>query len=1154
MAANKRCSECNALLSESTPYSLCPKCLMQIGLENDATGVCDKSPTIEGPGTSIGHYELLELIGEGGMGLVYLAEQHEPIQRKVALKIVKLGMDTMQVVARFRAEQQTLALLDHPNIAKVFDAGTTESGRPYFVMEYVQGTSITKYCDDRKLAIEERLRLFKEVCEGVHHAHQKGIIHRDIKPSNVLVSTQDDRRVPKIIDFGVAKALTEPLVDATSFTREGQLLGTPEYMSPEQVDLATADIDTRSDIYSLGVLLYELLAGVMPFDRESFKCSGFAEIQKTIREEEPVTPSTRLTSLGEKAKEIAKRRRTQLLTLARRLHRELEWIPMKAMRKDRTRRYSSASELADDIQNYLTGAPLMAGPESSVYRARKFMRKHAGSVTTAALVAVAIILGLVASIIMGCRADKARRNEASARKQVEQTLIRSENAERVAKQRAEEYRCLLYCYQISHADMKCREGDTGNLHRLLKACPKDLRGWEWNRLDFMRDQSLRTLGGPQKEVSFMGFSPDGQRILGAVRTDRQVNGDGIKAQVRVWDAATGEELADEERIMTITSVEGDSIFYPDHERLISSGGWDGTMTVWDTKTGSQVTTLKGHADLVRSVALSPDGKRIATGSLDKTVKLWNASTGENTTTLNTGNRVVSVAFNHQGNYIAASGDNGMAKVWDVATGKPVMALTGHKGPVWSIAFSPNDKHIVSGAETVKVWDASTGTLLKTISGCGGFVDYSPNGDRIVAVSNDNNLTILDAESGDALMTLRGHTGAVGSVAFSPDGKRIVSCGGGVMKIWDATIDTTVMALRGHRDHVRQVTFSADGKRILSGGHDGTIKIWDASSGIEKTTILAHDSWIYSVVFSPDGKRIVSGGEDKTIKMWDAASGAEQFALSDQGGPVYALAFSPSGNRIVSGGYEGQLKTWDATSGAEVMALEGQKGLITAVAYSPDGKRIVSGGSDKNIKVWDAETGAEIMTLLGHSGTIFCIAYSPDGRWIVSGSADKTLRIWNADDGAEARILQGHKGTIWSLGISPDSRRLVSGGHGVVKIWDIETGSELLTLGKQVGVYTVAFSPDGKRIVSGGMGGEWAATIKVWESTRPIEGYEPRRTGAAARQLVEKLHGEYGLYSKVIDTLKTDETLKPSVRKAALQIAQARLAEDHSSYEYPRKPY
>ena len=384
----------------------------------DPNVTLDNPPLIDGPGTKIGRYELMELIGEGGMGLVYMAQQKKPVKRKVALKIIKPGMDSRQVIARFEAERQALAVLDHPNIARVFDAGTTKAGRPYFIMEYVKGVSINKYCDGNKLSIEKRLRLFEQVCEGIHHAHQKGIIHRDLKPSNILVSVHGDRAVPKIIDFGIVKAVTQPLTEKTFVTFQGQLLGTPEYMSPEQVDLATQDIDTRSDIYSLGVVLYELLAGVLPFEREAFANLGFADVQRTIREQEPASPSNRLTGLGEKAKTIAESRDTQVVALARRLHRELEWIPLKAMRKDRCRRYRSASEMADDIRNYLNGLPLIAGPETTVYRAKKFVHKHAGSVATASLISVAIILGLVVSVIFGCRAEQARQQEAAARIQV----------------------------------------------------------------------------------------------------------------------------------------------------------------------------------------------------------------------------------------------------------------------------------------------------------------------------------------------------------------------------------------------------------------------------------------------------------------------------------------------------------------------------------------------------------------------------------------------------------------------------------------------------------------------------------------------------------------------------------------------------------------
>ena len=374
----------------------------------DPKVILENSTLKEGPGTVIGKYKLLEKIGEGGMAVVYMAEQKMPLRRKVALKIIKLGMDTRQVIARFEVERQALAMMDHPNISKVLDAGATETGRPYFVMELVRGVSITEYCDENKVSTQGRLDLFIQVCNAVQHAHQKGVIHRDIKPSNVMVTLHDDKPVPKVIDFGIAKATSQKLTERTLFTRYAQLIGTPEYMSPEQAQMSGLDIDTRTDIYSLGVLLYELLTGALPFDPESLRSAAFGEIQRVIREEEPPTPSKRLSSLGEKAKQVAQSRNTDLTTLVKRLQQELEWIPLKAMRKDRTLRYRSVSELADDVQNYLNGNPLIAGPLSVTYRVRKFIQRNRKFVTGFAAVAVTVLAGFVVSTSLYFHAEDSR--------------------------------------------------------------------------------------------------------------------------------------------------------------------------------------------------------------------------------------------------------------------------------------------------------------------------------------------------------------------------------------------------------------------------------------------------------------------------------------------------------------------------------------------------------------------------------------------------------------------------------------------------------------------------------------------------------------------------------------------------------------------------
>jgi serine/threonine protein kinase/tetratricopeptide (TPR) repeat protein len=359
----------------------------------DAT--IDRTPITEQPGTVIGPYKLLEQIGEGGMGVVFMAQRSKPVKQRVALKIVKPGMDTKQFVARFEAERQALAMMDHPNIAKVLDGGATESGRPFYVMELVKGTPITEYCDEHHLTARERLELFVPVCRAIQHAHQKGIVHRDIKPSNVLIAEYDDEPVPKIIDFGVAKALHQELTEKTMFTRFGQVVGTFEYMSPEQAKLNQRDIDTRSDIYSLGVLLYELLAGATPFDKSRLQSAAYDEVLRIIREEEPPKPSTRISTLGETAANVSASRRTDPQSLSKVVRGDLDCLVMTAIAKDRSRRYDTASSMATDIENYLNGEPLNARPPSATYRLRKLASRHRAALATVTLVMLALVIATV---------------------------------------------------------------------------------------------------------------------------------------------------------------------------------------------------------------------------------------------------------------------------------------------------------------------------------------------------------------------------------------------------------------------------------------------------------------------------------------------------------------------------------------------------------------------------------------------------------------------------------------------------------------------------------------------------------------------------------------------------------------------------------------
>lgn len=1048
----------------------------------DAPGVTlDASPSIEGPGTRIGRYELLQLIGEGGMGLVYLAEQKEPVRRKVALKIIKPGMDSKQVVARFEAERQVLALLDHPNIARVLDAGTTETGRPYFVMEYVKGLSITQYCDANKLNIEQRLKLFRQVCEGVHHAHQKGIIHRDLKPSNILVSMHGDRAVPKIIDFGIAKATTQPLTDKTVFTYQGQLLGTPEYMSPEQVDLAMQDIDIRSDIYSLGVVLYELLAGVLPFEREFLARLGFAEVQQTIREQEPASPSVRLTNLGEQASTIAASRGTQAVPLARRLHRELEWIPLKAMRKDRCRRYRSAAELADDVQNYLDGNPLTAGPETAIYRVKKFVRRHAGSVATVALVAAAIILGLVASTAMYWRSERSLQREATARNEAEQQRNAADHAKQQAqeaqvtaedqRQKAEKNwqvtRRLLYCSDINRAGAALADGGIGTTLRLLEACPGDLRGWEWHYL---------------------------------------------------WNAlgSTGK---------TYPLVAAPDAISPDYKHIASKR--DTGVIIYNTETGAEKEILGDFAMAPSLYCLSfnPDGSKIAIGYPDGKVKVWDTATGMcNTTITVCHGRIRSVAFSPDGKHILSGFSNGLT-ISDATTGDEVMKIADNLLEIKSVGYSLNGENVVAvTGRSVKVWNVAAGATRKPFEVNGSHPEGALNADgSLVAISTGYRIEIFDTITSEKLHEFPAESYApvmafdrqskcilwggsqgrvkvgnlmsgteefsisqgafsVAFVAFGQNDREIVAVSSLDVGIWSfpKTGGLKPTILGDHRAFARG--FSADMKQVVTVDESG---LWihdtaDAGTGRK----LADSAYLYRVTFSPSGKRIATYDfVNNTIKIWDCENASEicHFETTARLNVLTAFAFSADDKYLASGDHDGVL-VWDIAKRRKILMLhKGPMLAIAALAFSPDrdGKRLVLAASDNGLHkllLWQADTGAEKLEI-DTEESVNALVFSPNGRQIASGSLFGRVETWDAESGK--KISQGQmQESVSGISYSPDGTRIVSWGGATIDISDANTGAEILALHIE-GQSTkyACFSPDGKRLLAGCVDG----TVRIWDS-------------------------------------------------------------------------
>jgi WD40 repeat protein/serine/threonine protein kinase len=1040
-------------------------------------------------GTQVGAYTLVEELGEGGFGTVWLAERRFPFVQRVALKVVKAGKESKEVIARFEGERQALAVMNHPNVARVFDGGITPAGRPYFAMEFVRGSSITQFCDVNRLSVRERLAIFLQVCDAVQHAHTKGIIHRDLKPSNVLVSMgEDDRPAAKVIDFGVAKALAVPLTDRPVVTEAFQLIGTPEYMSPEQAEPGQTDVDTRADVYSLGVLLYELLSGALPFESSELRSRALGEMRRVIREEDPPSPSARLSTIATKdaalATRIGQARQAAVGTLASLLRNELEWIPLKAMRKDRRDRYGSATDLARDVQRYLAGLPLSAGPETALYRVRKYVRRNRGLVAAASTVLAALVLGLGLAAWQYARANAALRQAIASRA--------------VAESERDRARAMLGVMTLSKAVDAVRRNDPVATALELRAVAE--QGLETRfaaRLaTALSAQSIAPpFEGHRDAVHAVAANPAGTLIA-------SISGDGV---IRRWDPHARRPLGDP--IDMGDGAGGWSVAFSADGRTIFSGSGDGTVRAWDAATGEpRGGPMRGDRGAVRGIAASPDGKLIASASADGSVRLWDAESSMPVGTPLAGHvaAATSVCFSADGGMVASGSYDGTVRIWDAGSGRPIGdALRGHGDCVFAVAFSPDGRIVASASRdmTVRRWSIADGREVdEPMVGHANWVTslaYSPDGTKIATGSYDNTVRLWDARTGNALgEPYRGHRRAVTCLAFLADGTTLAT----------GSYDTTVMLwdvepsrelgepLAGHENEVRRVAFSPDGTLLATAGRDRTVRLWDLDTAAQRGVALrGHLLGVNGVDFSPDGRSIASASSDGTVRLWDPAESTMiGIPIEAHGQSVTDVAFSPDGALLATASVDRTVRLWDARSRAAVREpMIGHDDAVSDVCFSPDGSLLATASYDRTVRLWEVGSGRPVGgPLAGHADSVTAVAFSPDGTLLASASRDTTIRLWDVKAGRQlGQPLEGHGNGVFSVAFSPDGTTLASGAwDSTVRMWDVATARQIggPMEGLENGFLSVAFAAGGEALAAGSTAG----TVRLWNAT-PYEARHPR---------------------------------------------------------------
>jgi WD40 repeat protein/serine/threonine protein kinase len=1045
--------------------------------------------TTEGPSTEIGPYKLLQQIGEGGMGIVYMAEQTGPVERRVALKIIKPGMDTRQVIARFEAEEQALAMMDHPNIARVLDAGTTDSGRPYFVMELFKGIPITQYCDEQHLTPRERLELFLPVCQAVQHAHQKGIIHRDIKPSNVLVAEYDDRPVPKVIDFGVAKAISQRLTEKTMFTELGQVVGTVDYMSPEQAKLSQSDVDTRSDIYSLGVLLYELLTGETPFDPQRLRSAAFDELLRIIREEEPPKPSMRVSS-SHCLPSIAANRHVEPKRLSTLVRGELDWIVMKALEKDRDRRYESASAFVADVDRYLTGKPVQACPPSRLYRLRKLVRRNRGLLVVTLVVFLSLVIGAGVAVWQAIRATQAH-----------QTASDRLVAEVAAKRESRE---MLWHSYLNQARARRRSVLVGR-----------------------RFESLAVLREAAKMLPELEGKPERVQELrhewiacSALPVDFRVRRE-LRTQGRVWAVDPSCEhyfVADSECALHMHRLADDK----------------------------EVACLPGHEDFqvgVSGIRLSADGRFLAvyysggSGAASKLCRVWDLKDRRIIREVSTAPHCVAVDFTPDSRLMAYGREDNQIHLLDLSTGEDMLPLAPGPAPPWRLRISPDGRRYAAcfrGKADVYLHDLRTGKLVRSLShpSSVGTPSWSFDGRVLAVPCDDLNIYVWDVETGQRRATLRGHRWLGIHVAFWPHSYRLSSGSwDGTRRVWDAMTGLELLyAPRGRRvSHI-----SLDERQMVSRTQFGGVA-WDvatsrtfrrlavsAPSGCERFSVAIHPSgrllacgtnrgihlWdlaadreiavlpvrqCYGVLFHPrDGSLIASGdsGLDRRPLEIDEQAGRVRLGPAEPLGtePIEVamrLSLSPDGRYLAA--VVGSQALWCdlQTHQTKVSPHKHQGAGHAQLSVSSNGRWVASGPWHRSgLKVWDTQsTQGAVKTLWPDLGRVQP-KFDPSGEWLFA-SANEECRVyevgtWRLVDGIAAREAPTSEDDLFgAAAASPDGELLaIRSSLSTIRLVETSTWRELATLEpiEPLTIQALAFGPDGSQLAAASVSGP----VQLWD--------------------------------------------------------------------------